>query len=1289
MTNRELIVKCSVLFLGSCLSLLAQTNVLTQHNDIGRTGQNLTETILTPANVSSGNFGKLYSIPLDGQAYAQPLYVSSLTIGGVNYSVLFVATENDSVYAFDTNAGGSQLWHANLIDAAHGATLGATPDPNSTTGCGLAENGQNGIVGTPVIDPVTNTVYAVARSFENGYPVNRLHAIDITTGNEKFNGPITITASTSGTGSGSINGALTMDPKWTNQRPGLLLAGSGATATVYIGFGSFCDAGPYHGWLLGYSASTLKQTYVYNSTPNGSEGAFWSSGAGIAADTDGANGAYRLFIPTGNGSYDASSDFGESVLRLGPNSSGVFGLLDSFTFDNQAYWTSQDLDMGSAGTLVLPDTANAPHLAVQLNKTGEIFVLNRENLGGYQSGNAGAVQDLVTGGLGAGLWGIPAYWNGNLYYWSNTDYLRQYSITNGVVSSSPIAHGAQTECGNNVNCPTSGDFGGSTPSISANGAINGIVWVDDWVMTGNPLQNFYAYNAQNVGTLLWSSNTNAARDSAGAEQKFAVPTIADGKVFLASRNAIQVYGLYTFTIAASQAAVSVDPGGSTSTSIALAAASGYSGEITLSASNLPAGVTVSFAPGTGGNQIATFTAAANAAPGTTKVTLTGTSPTNTQTVTIPLTVGGFADFAIAALTPASVGIQPGGANATTTLAIAALGGFAGTPAYSVTGLPSGVTGTFSASALTLTAATSAVPGAYPLTITAVSGALSHSTTLMLTVAATSGTVAVNLANSFNVYGIFNDGSPVTNGGLASSSYAYSANFLNGSLTWVGVPFALGQANVPSAATSKTIPLPAGTFGSLNLLGSASYGPFTNQPFAITYTDGSSVTTNLSLSDWSYPQSYSGESVIATAAYRVSPNGAPQGGTWNVYGYSIPLNTAKTVQSVTLPNNADIVVLAMTLSQKAPAPNAPFSVSLSSPTVTLSPSTGGTYGVTITPAAGFNGSVSLSLNLPTGVNDAFINQTSTGATLVLYVQPGTTPGTYPLTLTGTSGNATATAPLSLVIPGALQSQTITFNLIPAQTVGSSLTLTATASSGLAVTYTVVQNGNCSVSGAIVTFLNVGNCGVIANQAGNSSYSAAATVGQIVVVNNQTPQTITFNAITAQTAGSTLTLTASASSGLAIAYSSSTASVCTISGSSASLLAAGTCTITASQAGNGTYSAATPVSQSFKVNTAAVTVTGATLSLTPGNGGIVTVTISGLSSAPNTLGLGGTACVNVAGCQYYLSSSSGVIGFEFLNVTNTSALLVAYVPNTVKISTTAYSIPITIGTTTVGTFKLTVP
>ena len=254
MTNRELIVKCSVLFLGSCLSLLAQTNVLTQHNDIGRTGQNLTETILTPANVSSGNFGKLYSIPLDGQAYAQPLYVSSLTIGGVNYSVLFVATENDSVYAFDTNAGGSQLWHANLIDAAHGATLGATPDPNSTTGCGLAENGQNGIVGTPVIDPVTNTVYAVARSFENGYPVNRLHAIDITTGNEKFNGPITITASTSGTGSGSINGALTMDPKWTNQRPGLLLAGSGATATVYIGFGSFCDAGPYHGWLLGYRA---------------------------------------------------------------------------------------------------------------------------------------------------------------------------------------------------------------------------------------------------------------------------------------------------------------------------------------------------------------------------------------------------------------------------------------------------------------------------------------------------------------------------------------------------------------------------------------------------------------------------------------------------------------------------------------------------------------------------------------------------------------------------------------------------------------------------------------------------------------------------------------------------------------------------------------------------------------------------------------------------------------------------------------------------------------------------
>jgi len=327
-------------------SATAQTMILTQHNDISRTGQNLNETTLTPSNVTASQFGKLYAIQLDAQTYTQPLYMGSLTIGSVSHSVLFVATENDSVYAFDTATNGAPLWKASLLDAAHGAAAGAIADPNSTTGCGNIEGGIDGITGTPVIDPSTGTMYVVSRSNESGSIVYRLHALDITTGNEKFGGPTVISASVAGTASDGKNGVVAFNPVLQKQAPALLLeAGS-----IYIGFGSFCDTSPWHGWFMQYSAATLAQQSAFLTTPNGVGSGVWMSGAGPAADDE--NGTPRVFITTGNGTYDASApyatntvDYGDDIVAF--HVTNGLTISDTFTPQNQATLQAEDADLGS------------------------------------------------------------------------------------------------------------------------------------------------------------------------------------------------------------------------------------------------------------------------------------------------------------------------------------------------------------------------------------------------------------------------------------------------------------------------------------------------------------------------------------------------------------------------------------------------------------------------------------------------------------------------------------------------------------------------------------------------------------------------------------------------------------------------------------------------------------------------------------------------------------------------------------------------------------------------------
>lgn len=543
----------------ACMNCSAQTNVTTQHNDIARTGSYTNETILTPANVNVSTFGKLFSQPVDGWLYAQPLYVAGVTMGtgtsqpGTTHNVVFVATEHNSVYAFDadSNSGlnANPLWKVSLIDAAHGASAEEKTVPNSDVASADIVP-EIGITSTPVIDLGTNTIYVVAKStVADTTFIQRLHALDITTGQEKFGGPIALSGSVPGNGNGSSGGILNWDPKWHNQRPGLLLA----NGIVYIGFGSHGDNGPWHGWILAYNAATLQQTGAWCSTPNAAAAGIWMSGSGLAADVPTNKPYGRMFIATGNGSYDAVApgytnlmNYGDSILKLDlgngvptMNSSGtVVG--DEFTPHDQGALNSGDQDVASGGVLLLPDSVgggNGQHQLIQTGKSGRVYVLNRETLGGYTPGNATDPQEKAYVG---GMWAMPAYWNGNVYIWGSGDHLKAYSFINGALSTSPTSISNETLQASAI------------PAVSSNGTSNGIVWV---VNTFNR-EIFYAYDALNVSNMLYNSGQNSARDFPGADGKFLVPTIANGKVYVGSAVQINVYGLLNGAVQAATPAIS-------------------------------------------------------------------------------------------------------------------------------------------------------------------------------------------------------------------------------------------------------------------------------------------------------------------------------------------------------------------------------------------------------------------------------------------------------------------------------------------------------------------------------------------------------------------------------------------------------------------------------------------------------------------------------------------------------------------------------------------------------------
>ncbi|HKV55999.1 MAG TPA: hypothetical protein VJN94_15310 [Candidatus Binataceae bacterium] len=496
----------------------------TYQYDNFRRGADLAETALTRKNVKKSSFGKIFADPVDGYIYAQPLYLPSVNIAGIGVrNVVFVATENDSVYAFDADAPGPPLWLTSFISPS----AGVTPIPAAATLCGNIPT-QVGITGTPVIDPSSQTLYVVAATQEGAGFVQRLHALDITTGQERAHSPVTITANVPGAGQGTQNGQIIFDPLRNLQRAALTLS----NGTVYIAWGSSCDQGVYHGWLLAYDSADLTQTAAFNVTPNGSEGGMWMAAGGPAVDSNG-----DLVVATGNGTFDAdlnppaNADFGDSVLRLGFRS-GVFGVVDYFTPFDQANLAVKDLDLGSGGVALLPDEpGTAIHTVVVSGKNRAIYLLDRDDLGGFRADADNSLQ-TVKRALGGGFYATPSYWKGHIYMIASNDVPRSFAVL-----ERPDTRLSRRWSAGKVKF----EGEGAPATISANGTTNGILWAIFKAKSSNAV--LYAFNASSLTSTLYSSAQNAARDSAGGFVRFSVPSVANGKVYIGTQTALVAYGL--------------------------------------------------------------------------------------------------------------------------------------------------------------------------------------------------------------------------------------------------------------------------------------------------------------------------------------------------------------------------------------------------------------------------------------------------------------------------------------------------------------------------------------------------------------------------------------------------------------------------------------------------------------------------------------------------------------------------------------------------------------------------
>jgi hypothetical protein len=489
-------------------------SVLTYHNDNARTGLNPNELVLAPSNVSAGRFGKRFSQPVDGYVYAQPLFVPGLKIAGQSHDVVFVVTESNSVYAFDADAAGPVLWHTNV-----GTSLSCM-DLND---CGDLVPGA-GITGTPVIDPIAQTMYLVSLIKSSTGAHHYLHAVDLTTGAEKLGGPVEISPTAPGKGAHSQNGMVTFDPATHYQRCALLLAGG----VVYIGIGSNAESdSDNHGWIVGRKAADLSSAMTLCTSPDDNWASLWQGGGGLASDATG-----YIYAETANGTFDADTggkDYGDSALKLDATGKVV----DYFTPHDQVTLNAGDVDFGSANPVVLPDQSGAvAHELLATGKPGVLYLINRDGMGHFHGGSDSQIVQSVSAFPNAsilgGIFSSPAYWNMHLYVTGIGGSVQDFTLSVGKLSTAPTSQ-------------TSTRFGwpGATVSVSSNGSTAGIAWVLD-----GKAGVLYAFDAANLATELYdTAQAPGGRDKAGPPVKFAVPTVVNGHVYVGTQTELDVYGL--------------------------------------------------------------------------------------------------------------------------------------------------------------------------------------------------------------------------------------------------------------------------------------------------------------------------------------------------------------------------------------------------------------------------------------------------------------------------------------------------------------------------------------------------------------------------------------------------------------------------------------------------------------------------------------------------------------------------------------------------------------------------
>jgi hypothetical protein len=942
-------------------------NVLTRNYNSQRTGANLSEKILNTSNVNSRDFGKLFALPVDDQIYAGILYVSDVPIAGGIHNVIYVATANNSVYAFDADVLAEPLWLRNFNG-------GGRPTVNSEvrTPCDPYRDfiGNIGIVGTPVIDRLSKALYFVARTVENSETVQRLHAIDITTGDERPNSPRVIQASVPGIGAGAQNGQVRFDPRTALQRPALTLSGDGI---VYVGWAALCDMGPYHGWMIAYDSRSLEQVGAFNSSPDGDGAGIWMSGAGPSLDGDGC-----IYFSTGNGSWNGANMFGESVVKVAPRS---LSPLDYFTpYDWQTLNTS-DNDYGTQSQTMLPGT----RLLVTGDKEGRLFLLDMCDLGRMEPRQSfQAVSPAIQSNSHQLHNSTPAWVRPggvNLYIWGENDYLRgfRFNPTSRLIDTTPFAVGA-------VLPQSTG--GAARPGgillVSASGSKHGtgIVWATIQ-RVGDANQNtvpgdLYAFNAETLGRPLWSSK--GPGDDILNFAKGSPPLIANGKVYVATiSNFVSVFGLksakhvaqnlarnlprsaYTGSPAtgekcdrgdtpdkafdgisessrispatkwcseAAQPFLQVDLGANFNVNRFVLEHASAGGE-PFSSNTRDFDIQLS-TDGASWDRVVTVVGNSysitthDIAPQSARFvrlnislpTQTGVRPARIYELQVFGLLPSAKDFHLSS-SPRSQTLTAGNEiNYTTT--VSPLNGFSGAVSLSVSGLPPGVSARFDPPSVTAPGNStlhvfttgSAEPGSFPLIVKGIAGGATRNSSIVLNVNLNgSGSISLNkIATSqaaYNASALFADGHGFA-GGLNGT--AYRASEL-GSTQVVGeLRFKLGRADSLNAWTNTTVPLPAVRGNCLGLLAAAIGESVADATFIVKYTDGTTGSIRQGISDWEQPPRF-GETAISTNQ-RNRSNGATGQGTFRVFAYSLPTDPAKTLESITLPH-ARIVVLGLT------------------------------------------------------------------------------------------------------------------------------------------------------------------------------------------------------------------------------------------------------------------------------------------------------------------------------------------------------------------------------------------